>query len=374
MVVALGLALDELLFPVVEPIANAQLEAELRQRIDQKTKPIGALGRLEALALQIGLVQRSAAPRLHDPHILVVAADHGLTQEGVSAYPSSVTAQMVTNMLAGGAAVNVFAKQMGFAMTLVNAGVASPVASPAHLPAGVQWINRPIAAGTANSLRGPAMSEAQLAQAINRGIELGQQLPGNVLALGEMGIGNTSAATLLACKLLGLDVLSATGRGTGLSDAQLTHKQSVLAAVLNHHAGPAPDAWTGKWGQGAAQALWALQCMGGLEIAVMAGAMLGAASSRKLVLVDGLIASAAALVASRVCPAAVGYLVCAHQSAEPAAAALLSALGQPPLLNLGLRLGEGTGALLAYPLVQAACNFLADMTSFESAQVSGPVQ
>ncbi len=344
--------------PHIEGTDNPALRAALLRRIDQKTKPLGALGRLEALALQIGLIQGTNSPELSKPQILVCAADHGLTAAGVSAYPSEVTAQMVANMLAGGAAVNVFAERMGFAMTLANAGVAAPM--DAKPRTAVSWINEPIAPGTRNALLNAAMSAAEATTALQRGEALGRTLPGNVLALGEMGIGNTASAALLLCALCGVAVEDAVGRGTGLNDAQLAHKTGVLKQVLAKH----------KSTLESADAFEALCAVGGLEIAMMAGAMLGAAAARKVVLIDGFIACSAALVACRMRPEASDYSVFAHESAERGSKRLLQELSAQPLLALNLRLGEGSGALLAYPLLQAACDFLARMASFESAGVS----
>ena len=341
------------LLPAIESTANAALQARLQHRIDHKTKPMGALGALEGLALQLGLIQRTELPLLHSPQIVVFAGDHGIAAEGVSAYPQAVTVQMVGNMLAGGAAINVFARQHGFALQVVDAGVA------AELPAHPQLQARKIALGTKNLCHEPAMSRAQAQAALAAGMQVVQALPGNVVALGEMGIANTSSAALLLARLTGASILDATGRGTGLDDAQLRHKQAVLARALAHHPATQP-----------LDAIGELAALGGFEIAMMAGAMLQAASERRVVLVDGLIAGAAALVAQALAPAARDYLVFCHRSAETGHRLLLSYLDARPLLELDLRLGEGTGALLAWPLVQSAANFLKEMASFESAGVS----
>ena len=341
------------LLPAIESTANAALQARLQHRIDHKTKPLGALGALEGLALQLGLIQRTELPLLHSPQIVVFAGDHGIAAEGVSAYPQAVTVQMVGNMLAGGAAINVFARQHGFALQVVDAGVA------AELPAHPQLQARKIALGTKNLCHEPAMSRAQAQAALAAGMQVVQALPGNVVALGEMGIANTSSAALLLARLTGASILDATGRGTGLDDAQLRHKQAVLARALAHHPATQP-----------LDAIGELAALGGFEIAMMAGAMLQAASERRVVLVDGLIAGAAALVAQALAPAARDYLVFCHRSAETGHRLLLSYLDARPLLELDLRLGEGTGALLAWPLVQSAANFLKEMASFESAGVS----
>ena len=339
--------------PVIEPIADASLQRALQHRMDRKTKPPGALGRLESLALQIGLIQRSQSPALREPQILVFAADHGIAVEGVSAYPQAVTAQMVGNMLAGGAAVNVFAKQHGFALQVVDAGVA------ANLPVHPQLLQRKIAYGTRNVCAEPAMSRGQASAAIDAGMACVRNLPGNVLALGEMGIANTSSAALLLARLAGVPVDEACGRGTGLNDAQFAHKSRMLTQALARHVD-------------ATQPLAALAALGGFEIAMMAGAMLQAASERRVLLIDGFIAGSAALVACALCPAVRDYMIFCHRSAEHGHGLLLDYLKAQPLLQLDLRLGEGTGALSAWPLVQSAANFLNEMASFASAGISGP--
>ena len=339
--------------PLIEPTANAALAARLQHTIDHKTKPLGALGQLEALALQLGLIQRSESPALVQPQMVVFAADHGIAAEGVSAFPQAVTTQMVANMLAGGAAINVFARQHGFALQVVDAGVA------ADLSAHPQLLARKIAYGTKNICLEPAMTRDQAEAALSAGMAVLQSLPGNVVAFGEMGIANTSPAALLLVRLTGASVVEATGRGTGLDDAQLLHKQVVLERALLRHPATEPLDVLGE-----------LAALGGFEIAMMAGAMLQAASERRVVLVDGFIAGAAALVACQLAPAVRDYLVFCHRSAETGHRRLLAQLDARPLLELDLRLGEGTGALLAWPLVVSAAAFLNEMASFESAGVS----
>ncbi len=338
--------------PAIETTANAALAERLRHKIDHKTKPLGALGQLEDLALQLGLIQRTENISLRDPQMVVFAADHGIAAEGVSAFPQAVTVQMVGNMLAGGAAINVFARQHGFALQVVDAGVA------ADLPAHPQLMQRKIAPGTKNLHNEPAMSLAEADAAIKAGMAVMQALPGNVVAFGEMGIANTSAAALMLARLTGASIEDATGRGTGLNDQQLRHKQAVLARALARN-------------PGAHAPIDALADVGGFEIAMMTGAMLQAAGERRVVLVDGFIAGTAALVAHALMPQVRDYMVFCHRSAEPGHRLLLAHLAAKPLLELELRLGEGTGALLAWPLVQSAANFLNEMASFESAGVSG---
>jgi len=331
------------------------LAAALQQRIDTKTKPLGALGRLEALAKQIGLVQQTLSPELRQPHMLVFAGDHGAAKAGVSAYPQDVTWQMVENFLAGGAAINVFARQMGLGLTVVDAGVAHDFGARPGL------VDAKLGAGTANYLETPAMDAATRDAALGRGRKLAHALAAdgcNVVGFGEMGIGNTAAASLLTHCLTGADLATVIGRGTGLDDAGLDRKRALLARAAARGGRPADP-------------LAALAEYGGFEIAMMAGAMLGAAEAKMVLLIDGFIVTGALLVAHAIAPAILDYCVFAHRSHEAGHAVQLAHLGAEPLVQLDLRLGEGTGAALAYPLVQAAVNFLTEMASFESAGVAG---
>jgi nicotinate-nucleotide--dimethylbenzimidazole phosphoribosyltransferase len=342
-------------FPLSPP--DRALEKALWHKVDRKTKPPGALGRLEALAVQIGLIQQSLTPQLCQPQLLVFAGDHGAARAGISAYPPEVTWQMVENFLAGGAAINVFARQNGLALSVVDAGVAHEFEEQDGL------ISVKIAAGTANYLDAPAMTPAQCQEALETGagIVMGLAAAGcNVVAFGEMGIGNTASAALLTHCLTGLPLAECVGRGTGLDDAGLARKQAMLETALARYraAGGGDDP----------QAV--LAEFGGFEIAMMVGAMLAAAEMRMLLLIDGFIVGSAALTAARLAPALPDYCVFCHRSAEAGHAAQLAALQAEPLLDLGLRLGEGTGAALAWPLVQAAVNFLNEMASFESAGVA----
>lgn len=327
----------------------------LRQKIDRKTKPLGALGQLETLALQIGLVQQSLTPRLQRPSLTIFAADHGLARAGVSAYPAEVTPQMVLNFLAGGAATNTFARQQGFALQVVDAGVNTDF--PADLP----MRHEKLGYGTANALETAAMSQAQAVQGLETGRRIAHEeveKGSNVLAFGEMGIGNTSSATLLAHFLAGLPIAASTGRGTGLDDTGLARKIATLEAVAAR-VGPGPH-----------DVLDILAEVGGFEVVMMVGAMLGAAEKGALIIVDGYIASAALLAAMRIAPAVRDYAVFGHRSQEGGHPLLLDYLQATPLLRLDLRLGEGSGAVLAWPLLQAACGFLNEMASFEEAGVS----
>ncbi len=342
--------------PVISATHDTELATTLQHKIDHKTKPLGALGQLEALALQLGLIQRSGMLQFDQPQMLVFAADHGIALEGVSAFPQAVTVQMVANMLAGGAAINVLARQHGFALHVVDAGVASDL--PADLLHHPQLIQRKVAYGSHNLAAGPAMAAAQLDAALQAGSEVLASLSGNVVAFGEMGIANTSPAALLLHRLAGVSIDDATGRGTGLTDPQLLHKQAVLSKAAALHAN-------------ATAPLDALAALGGFEIAMITGAMLQAASERRVILVDGFIAGSAALVACALAPVAKDYMVFCHRSAERGHHLMLAHLKARPLLDLDLRLGEGTGALLAWPLVQSAALLMNEMASFESAGVSG---
>jgi nicotinate-nucleotide--dimethylbenzimidazole phosphoribosyltransferase len=342
----------------IAPLDNS-LKFALQQKIDQKTKPLGALGRLEELALQISLIQNTLTPILNKPVVLVFAGDHGIAASGVSPYPQAVTAQMVLNFLAGGAAINVFAKQNNMALRVIDAGVNHDFAAQPNL------INAKIAKGTQNFLHTPAMTQTQCEQALTRGASLAQTeiaAGSNVLAFGEMGIANTSSASCLMSVLCALPIEDCVGRGTGLDDADLAKKTDILKQAIVHH-GLKNDVMQDD-------AMQVLATFGGFEIAMMAGAMLGAAQQKALLIIDGFIATAALLVASKLQPNILHYCVFAHCSGEAGHKRLLEHLGAKPLLDLGLRLGEGTGAALAYPLVQAAVNFLNNMASFESANIS----
>jgi nicotinate-nucleotide--dimethylbenzimidazole phosphoribosyltransferase len=340
------------------------LAVDLQQKMDLKTKPPGALGRLEELALQLGLVQRSLSPRITAPHVLVCAGDHGAAKAGVSAFPQEVTWQMVENFLACGAAINVLSHLAGMQLVVVDAGVAhefGPRDGLVDMKVG--------AGGTANYLEGAAMSAAQCAEAMAKGATLARDIAiagCNVLAFGEMGIGNTASASLITHCITGLPLVDCVGRGTGLDDAGLVRKRALLAQALAAWPEcPAPG------GVATNDALRILARFGGFEIAMLAGAMLAAAEARMTLLIDGFIVTAALLVAARVSPAVLDYCVYAHCSNEAGHRRQLDWLGGKPLLDLGLRLGEGTGAALALPLLKAACGFMDEMASFESAGVSG---
>ena len=328
------------------------LSAEaIQAAIDGKTKPPGSLGAIETLAAQLAALQGTLTPKAETCHLTIFAGDHGIAAEGVSPFPQAVTGQMVLNFLGGGAAATVFARTLGTQVTVVDAGVLDTIAHP-------YLIDRRMGPGTANSAQGPAMSAETLEAAIAAGLAMGAEGVSDVAAFGEMGIANTSAAALVASKVLGLPVGELAGRGTGWDDDGLKRK----IAVLERAAARTEPKLSAK----AAMAEY-----GGFEMAMMAGAMVGAAQARRLVLVDGFIATASAMLALELAPEARNAMAFAHRSAEAGHAAMLEALGADPLLDLGLRLGEGTGGLLAWPLVQAAAAMLTDMASFESAGVSG---
>lgn len=332
------------------PAVSGAMDAAIQKKIDLKTKPRGSLGVIEALARQICRVQRTLSPRMQTCGLTIFAGDHGIVAEGVSAFPQEVTPQMVLNFLAGAAAANVFARTNGISVRVVDAGIAG---EPLDHPG---LISRRAGAGTANFLKQPAMSDEQAAQALQAGIEIGDAMPGEAAAFGEMGIGNTSSATLIAHKLTGLPVAKVTGRGTGMAGDGLDRKRAVLERAAARTA--------------ALDAFGALREYGGFEVAGMAGGMIGAARAGKVVLVDGFIATAAALVALGLAPNLRDYLVFSHQSDEAGHKHVLAALEVKPLLHLDMRLGEGTGAVLAWPLLKASAAMVNDMASFDSAGVS----
>lgn len=337
----------------IPPLDDTQV-SRLQHRIDTKTKPVGSLGRLEALAAQLGRIQQTDHPAISRPHVVVFAGDHGAAKAGISAYPQDVTWQMVENFLAGGAAINVFARQAGVALRVVDAGVAHEFGKREGL------INAKIGAGTANYLEAPAMSGADRDKAMAYGRQLAHTLANagcNAIGFGEMGIGNTASASLITHCIADIELPLVIGRGTGLDDAGLDLKNALLAQAVRRGGCPSNP-------------LDVLAEYGGFEIAMMTGAIMGAAEKRMVILIDGFIVTAALLVAHALIPHITDYCVFAHRSGEPGHEFQLMHLNAVPLLDLGLRLGEGTGAALAFPLLQAAVGFLADMASFDSAGVS----
>jgi nicotinate-nucleotide--dimethylbenzimidazole phosphoribosyltransferase len=320
------------------------------------TKPPGSLGRLEAVAVRLAALQRTARPRVDRVRIAVFAADHGVAAEMVSAFPQAVTGQMLANLAAGGAAICVLARALGADLELVDLGTAG---GPLDLP-GV--LAARLGPGTANLASGPAMTRAQLAAALAEGraaVQRALDLGTDLFIAGEMGIANTTSAAALACALLGQEAAALTGPGTGLDDEGVAHKAAVVARALDLHRPHLADP------------LEALRRLGGFEIAAMTGAYAACAQAGLPALVDGFIAGVAALTALRLCPGAGDWLLYAHRSAEPGHALILAALGAEPLLALGMRLGEGSGAAVAVPLLRLACALHGGMATFAEAGVSG---
>jgi nicotinate-nucleotide--dimethylbenzimidazole phosphoribosyltransferase len=344
--------LDDLIGRIGPP--DEGVRAAARRRFDLKTKPRGSLGRLESLAVGIAALTREVVPSAGEAAIVVAAADHGVAREGVSAYPQEVTAQMVANFAAGGAAINVLARSVGARLVVVDAGVAVPVAAD-----GVRSMR--FGAGTGNIAVEPAMPRGEAAAAVLAGSELASELlHGGVglVGVGEMGIANTTSASALCAALLRVDAAAVCGRGTGLDDAGVETKIAVVRRALAVNPVCEEDA------------LGTLAALGGYEIAVLAGVILGCAAARRPVLLDGFITGAAALVASRLSPASTAAMIASHRSTEPGHRLALDALGLVPLLDLELRLGEGTGAALGVPIVRAALELLDEMASFEDAGVT----
>ncbi len=340
-----------MLIPHIAPTADADLTQALDHAINGKTKPLGSLGALESLTRQLGLIQQTTQPELRQPTVLVFAGDHGVTQAGVSAYPQDVTWQMVKNFLGGGAAINVFARQHQIDLQIVDAGVNFDFEGCPGL------LDRKVAMGTHNFLHQPAMSDQECVLAMRHGMELVTECAGNVIGFGEMGIGNTSSAAAIMHALTDLDVDLCVGAGTGLSPEGIQHKASVIRAATEHHGQPTDP-------------LVVLATFGGFEVAMMAGAMLQAAAQRRVLLIDGFIATSALMVAQRLQPSILDYCVFCHCSDESGHRLMLEHLGVSALLQFGLRLGEGTGCALAWPLLQSATAFLREMSTFQSAHVS----
>jgi len=328
-------------FPPLDP----QLAARLRDRIDGKAKPPGSLGRLEDLAVQIGLVQGTETPRVERVQALVFAGDHGLNQDGVSAYPSAVTAAMVATFLAGRASVNALAQACGVEVRVVDAGVDADLAAHPGL------VEAKVRRGTRNAAAEPAMTVGEVDLALQRGARIAAEAPADALVIGEMGIGNSASAALLMCRLAPAPLDECIGAGAGHDAEGMARKRAVLAraAARSDAAGP----------------LEVLRQFGGLEIAMMAGAFLGGAAAGKLMLVDGFISTAAALVAVRAGPGLAPRLVFAHASAERGHRTLLAALDARPLIDLGMRLGEGTGGVLAAPMLRAAARLMSETASLD---------
>jgi nicotinate-nucleotide--dimethylbenzimidazole phosphoribosyltransferase len=325
-------------------------------RQDRLTKPRGALGVLEEIAVKVAGITGNPRPLPGMKTVIVMAADHGVTREGVSLYPSEVTAQMVANFLSGGAAINVISRHVGASVRIVDVGVASPIT-------GEGLVERRVRPGTSNMTAGPAMSREEAVAALEVGIDVaGEEISRGaaLLATGDMGIGNTTAASAITSCITGLDAVEVTGRGTGIDDEGLEHKVNIIRQAL---AVNRPDS---------SDALDVLSKVGGLEIAGIAGVMLAAAAARRPVLVDGFISAAGALIAAGLHPGAPDFMLASHLSVERGHAAILERLGLHPIIQANMRLGEGTGAALAFFLVDASLKILSEMATFDEAGVSGP--
>ncbi len=335
---------------------SAEWERKAQERLDQLTKPPGSLGVLEDIAVQLAGIQGTVFPEIKQKSVLVMAADHGIARAGVSAFPQEVTGQMVLNFLNGGAAINVLSRQAGARVVICDVGVAS------DLPDMEGLSQCRIRNGTANMAEGPAMSREEAIVAIKLGIGLAQaeiDSGANLLATGEMGIGNTTASTAILAACTGCDLAEITGRGTGLDDSGVNRKLELIRQSLQLNK-PNPD-----------DPLDVLSKVGGLEIAALAGVILGASQRQVPVVIDGYISSAAALIANRMQPLSLRYMMASHQSQEPGHVKMMAALGLKPMLQLNMRLGEGTGAVLAFNLVEAATAIIKEMATFDEAGVSG---
>jgi len=333
---------------------DAAAAAAATEHLDRLTKPPGSLGRLEALAVQLAAIAGTSPPPVPAPAaVAVFAADHGVVAEGVTPWPQEVTAQMVANFCAGGAAINVLARQVGATVVVVDVGVASEVP---ELPG---LVRARVAPGTANLAAGPAMTAAEVDAALDVGAAVAAALVASgarCLVTGDMGIGNTTASAAVIAALTGRPATEVTGRGTGIDDQRLARKVAVVEGAVGRARGRGPKD--------------VLAEVGGLEIAAIAGFVVGGAAARVPVVVDGVIAAAGLLAAAAVAPGVLGFVVAGHRSVEPGATAALAHLGLDPLLNLGMRLGEGTGACLAVPIVQAAAHVIGEMATFDSAGVT----
>jgi nicotinate-nucleotide--dimethylbenzimidazole phosphoribosyltransferase len=339
----------------IRPLLAASM-AQAQARQNQLTKPPGSLGRLEELSIQLAGITGQLQPSLEHKHVVVMVGDHGVAAAGVSAYPAEVTPQMVYNFLSGGAAISVLARHVGAAVTVVDMGVGVPIHTDHP-----HFLDCKIGLGTRNILAEPAMSPAQARQAVETGIEVVNRLAEtaglDLLITGDMGIGNTTPSTAIAAVMTDVPIKQIAGRGTGLDEAGLARKIGLIEEAVAQHE-PYGDA------------LDILAKVGGFEIGGIAGLILAAAARRIPVIVDGFISTAAALIAAGLCPAAKAYMISGHSSAERGQQAMLAHLGLMPLLDLNLRLGEGSGAALCVPLLEAAVKILNEMATFSEAGVS----
>jgi nicotinate-nucleotide--dimethylbenzimidazole phosphoribosyltransferase len=337
------------------PPLDADAMKAARARQDQLTKPQGALGRLESLSIQLAGITAQARPRFKQPAIITMAGDHGIARQGVSAYPAEVTPQMVLNFLRGGAAINVLARHVGARVVIVDIGVAT------ELPAHPELVNQKIAPGTRDFSMGPAMTRDEARRAVEAGIEIATReisRGADILGTGDMGIGNTTPSAAITATITRRSVKELTGRGTGVDDAGLARKIATIERALEINQ-PNPN-----------DAIDVLADVGGFEIGGLAGVMIGAAARRVPVVIDGFISGAAALIAHGLAPAVQPYLVAAHRSVEIGHRAILDYLRVEPLLDLDLRLGEGTGAALGISLCIASAKILDEMATFADAGVS----
>ncbi len=341
-------------FNITIPPLDQDAMEQARTRQQQLTKPAGSMGRLEEIAIQMAGITHQALPMIQRKAVIIMAADHGVTAEGVSAYPSAVTPQMVLNFLHGGAAINALARHAGAEVVVVDIGVAEDMQHP-------QLLSRKVMPGTANMAIGPAMTQAQAQAAITVGMDVATSLIQqgvDIIAMGEMGIGNTTASSAITASLAHVPVQLVTGRGTGIDDAQLAHKVAIIERAIAHNKPDATDP------------LDVLAKVGGLEIAGLVGVILASAQHGVPVVIDGFISGAAALVATRLVPAVRDYLFAGHVSVESGHHIILEQLKLTPLLDLNLRLGEGTGAVLAITLIDAALRLHREMATFAEAGVS----
>ncbi|ANY74668.1 nicotinate-nucleotide--dimethylbenzimidazole phosphoribosyltransferase [Paenibacillus ihbetae] len=334
---------------------NARAQAEAAAYLDKLTKPPGSLGKLESLAIQLAGITGTIKPSFEKKAVVVMAGDHGVCEEGVSAFPSEVTPQMVMNFLNGGAAVNVLARQAGADVLCVDIGVAADLSHK-------RLLSRKINKGTNNIAKGPAMTRAEAEQAIMTGAEVAAELYSHgtrVFVTGEMGIGNTTPSAAVFAVLSGKPPAEVVGRGTGVSDEQLLHKIRVVEQAISVNRPLAEDP------------VDVLAKVGGYELGGLAGLILGAAAKGCPVVIDGFISSAAALIAAAICPESLSYMIASHNSKERGHALLLQALGLSPMLHMDMRLGEGTGGVLCLHMIEAACRIMSEMATFESAGISG---
>jgi nicotinate-nucleotide--dimethylbenzimidazole phosphoribosyltransferase len=356
-----GSVISEVVSAIESP--SEAWRARARAHLDMLTKPLGSLGVLEDIAAQmVSIHQGDFADPLRKA-VYVFAADHGITAEGVSAYPSAVTRQMVLNFVAQGAAINVLARLHKVEIRVIDVGVDADFGAIDGL------LNHKVRKGTRNMLREAAMSDVEMAKAVAVGLKFADDAKArgkNLLAVGEMGIGNTTAASSITAALTGTPVPDITGKGTGLDSHAQIHKQAIIEAVIKKHFADVRS--------GAPDPLEVLRCVGGLEIAAMAGMILGAARCGSAVVVDGFISTAAAAIAFAIEPRIRGYLFAGHQSEEPGHRVLLEYIGLKPILNLNMRLGEGTGAVLAMPIIESAMCLYREMATFASAGVSGAIE